>query len=260
MRCRLSSRVRKQRLFHVLAAAWTLCCVVSAEDSHYPTLLSITGAATMQNYSLAGTGFNAELPYNSGLAYTLLASKYLNGDWGIWSKFSKQDTVLRDLPGVTPTSVSFQQWQASVGAVHLFDLEGWASTLQLILGYSVQASRAQVTSPNAVIASNYAIGPLVGLCWRQSLDGYRLFSQLDFFMPNWFREDGGSTTGSYLSAYRATLQLEAGIPITPSIWVYSGLHLNFEKQNFIGTGSRGVTDGSQSLFNFAFPLRVEVVF
>lgn len=234
--------------------------VLVASDTPEPLLVSFSGGATFENFSLGGSGFNAQLPQSTGLVYGVHGSRGVGKNWSVWGKLNKQDTVFRDIVGVTPTSLNLTQWQMSFGVCHDLGLEGWGSGLQLLLGYGVQANRAQTTSPNAVIASNVSFGPSLGAAWKQPMGNYRLFAQIDFFLPNWFREDGGVTTGSYLSAYRVTWQMEAGMPITPSLWIYAGLHLGFEKQNFTGTGTRGVTDGSQSLFNVILPLRLEVQF
>jgi hypothetical protein len=221
--------------------------------------VSVMAGPALVSYRLRGVGFNSTLPFTAGTGFGFHGSREIAPDWKLWSKFSKFGTEFTALVGLTPTIASLNQYDFSFGTSYDPKFTGWAQGIRLQLGYGVQWTRGTLTTPNAVFASNDAMGPILGISYENQLPSWKVRSQFQVWFPNWFRETGVKT-GSLEYSVRFNWQIEAGYSFTPSVSVFISPAVVLEKQGFGGTGTRGVTEAGQTLLSILLPLSVEVHF
>lgn len=228
-------------------------------DKHSKNVVSLLAGPAFVSYRLRGTGFNATLPLTSGTTFGIGGSREISTSCQLQTRFVKTGAEFSSLTGLSPSTVSLNQYSFEFGVSYDPQFTGLAEGIRLEIGYAAQWSRGTVTSPNSVIAANDAMGPILGLSYDLPLPVWKFRSRFNIWFPNWFRETLVKT-GSLENSIRFNWSIEAGYYFSQTVSAFVGPTFILEKQSFGGTGNRGVSEAGQTLFSVLFPIRVEVHF
>ncbi|GEM_PF-5293300 len=221
--------------------------------------VSIHAGPSFWGYRLRGSGFNATLPLTSGSTIGLRANRDLDLNWRAFVYGAKTGAEFSGLTGLTPSAISLRQYQLSLGFSYDPKFEGVFEGVRLEVGYGVQWSRADLTSPNAAVSPNDLAGPTLGVSYEKPLRDLKLRTSLTLWFAHWFRETR-LKTGSVENLIQFQWSLEVGYPVTQSLTAFMGTAVSLEKQGFSGSGDRGVTNAGQTTTIVSFPIRLEVQF
>lgn len=227
------------------------------EDGHWFLRLGV--APTAESYRLSGGGFNADLPNRSGLLF-LGELRYV-GPFGLVeaSLSFDQTAVTFAVPSslLTPEEISFRRRRAfAMGWVRPFrGLEnGRLRGVALGVGYGWQGTESTVTNPTAVLLPQTQLGVLVG-AKQEFLIAPELAIEWTgiVFLPHSFSERHGST-GAHSNAMHFSANAALVSEITRNFSIAGGLGFRIERQSYRGTGTRAVTDASESYTSWSLPL------
>jgi hypothetical protein len=228
----------------------------SVEEGRY---LAIRSGYGLLSSSLAGSGFNSELPSKGGVIYGVdMSCQNLDSD--TWYKLSYDKISVDQVApsGVNPSNisiyreeirfvVSFAPWDA-----------GALEKLRLGIGYSFLESGGPNTSPNNILTTQTSQGLILNALYSSKFKSkYVLQTEFLIYLPHQIRESQ-QVTGYNPKYIGAELKVTADYALSEDILGFVGLSYRYDQVSFSGSVNRGVTGGQDTRTMFAIPIGIKI--
>lgn len=216
------------------------------------------GGMNFGSYSLSSSsGFAAELPFTWGPLYGgAIGWRPNNLGWDYLLTYSQRSASYSGLTGLSPTSLDGTWREVS------FEISGHvAQNLRLFVGTSYEMqSPSTVTSPNAVLTELAILKLTSGIKYSRSMGRQFFFhSRFGVALPVMLDETP-KFTGAYRLGYAVSGMVQLGYRVSPFIDFSIGVGTTYSALKFASTGTRGLSNGSESKLNISLPAELKFYF
>lgn len=228
-----------------------------SEDS-YVSLFSGYGALASE---LSGSGFNSELPVNTGALYGIEASYQPESSFNQYIlKYQKTSGDQNSPNGITPVSISTSREELRL----LTQFSPWDSgifeNVKIGIGYAFLGSHGSVTSPNAVVTNQNSQGVILSAaCVFEISDDMVVMPETSIYLPHRLSESQTST-GHNPNFIGLELGAKIENSLTNNVHGFIGAIYRLDEVSFDGTGDRGVTNGKDTRTYFSAPVGLKIIF
>lgn len=227
-------------------------------------ILGGSGLFILPNYSVtSGSGaFSASAPGGSAFGFgTMARIGYAQGR-AIHLEYQSFSRVF-DVPsstGLSPSTTEVVRQSATIR--HDWDLnERW----KIGIGVMGRHRSAGLTTPRLLFARHVAHGISAMVGYERPVGRFKLWSEVEFRLPIFFREFGQSTGDrTFLGEGRAQLgtrfYLGTSKDFGVSFELRASVRYDYELNRFEGTGSRGTKDANEVFSFFSVPVELRILF
>ncbi len=215
----------------------------------------------VQSYSLTGTGFtgdlNATATAGSGLQLVYVMDKV-----AIRAEFSAKSTEFKPPSTLTPSLLT-SKTDAGFIETNFYPYReeiGWKKTLYYGFGLDYLSRAAIETTPNVILTPSSRIGFRGSVGQTANLSQIFQLETTAWLSTPFVFEESGTKTG--YKSYSAVFGLKLMFIYHVSHFIDFGLGFNstYEMTKYKGTGTRAVTDGSETYINLAIPIELRFQF
>ncbi len=216
------------------------------------------GGMNFGSYSLSSSsGFAAELPFTWGPVYGgSIGWRPNNLGWDYLLNYSQRSASYSGLTSLSPTSLEGTWREVSM------EISGHiAQNVRLFVGTSYEVQSPSIaTSPNAVLTELAILKLTSGIKYSRSIGRQFFFhSRLGVTVPVMLDETP-QFTGAYRLGYEVSGMVQLGYRVSPFIDFSVGVGTTYSALKFASTGTRGLSNGSESKLNISLPAELKFYF
>ncbi|MEK6773022.1 MAG: hypothetical protein AABY64_03700 [Bdellovibrionota bacterium] len=215
----------------------------------------------VQSYSLAGTGFTGDLNATAtpGSGLQLL---YVMDKMAIRAEFNTKSTEFKPPSTLTPSLLTSKTNAGFIETNFYPYLEetGWKKTLYYGFGLDSLSRTAIETSPNVILTPSTRIGFRGSVGQTANLSKIFQLETTAWLTTPFVFEESGTKTGYKNYSALFGLKLMFIYHVSHFIDFSLGLNSTYEMTTYKGTGTRAVTDGSETYTNLTMPIELRFQF
>ncbi|MBL7715747.1 MAG: hypothetical protein JNL01_09790 [Bdellovibrionales bacterium] len=222
------------------------------------------GMFLMPNYQVSSApgSFSATAPGNSGFGWSAMARIGYAQGRAFHLEYQTFSKVF-DVPsstGLSPATSEVIRQSATIR--HDWDLnERW----KIGIGIMGRHRSAGLTTPRLLFARHVAHGLSAFVGYERPVGRFRMWSEVEFRLPVFFREFGQSTGDrTFLGEGRAQLgtkfYLGTSKDFGVSFELRASVRYDYELNRFEGTGSRGTSNATETFSFFSVPVELRILF